>query len=243
MRIILYVLSVVMFRETIQGEYSKGRCAADHRSNARWAGCYAWSGNAGLKSTSEWRRSLWHDIFETCTSETSASNFLLCQCFQDAEDTFWKRETNKSRDMYAENGMLTYSKDKSAGSVEIFNVGICSSSINVSVQVIVSDSHMLKQESSSITASLVHFFSTSLFIACQGQKDYSKPAQRTVSLASIQDVLDEIRDALESWTSRDFAFKNRRIFMTLWNQCQCLFWKTIWQLYTYNYFLYYIYVI
>eukprot|EP00434_Breviolum_minutum_P045907 symbB.v1.2.041265.t1/scaffold7983.1/size10581/1 len=49
----------------------------------------------------------------------------------------------------------------------------------------------------------------------EGQKDYSKPAQRTVSLASIQDVLDEIRDALESWTSRDFAFKNRRIFMTL----------------------------
>ena len=100
-RIILYVLSVVMFRETIQGEYSKGRCAADHGSNARWARCYAWScgsdvssGNAELKSTSEWRRSLWHDIFETGASETSASNFLLCQCFQDAEDMFWKRETN-----------------------------------------------------------------------------------------------------------------------------------------------------
>ena len=81
--------------------------------------------------------------------------------------------------MYAENGMLTYSKDKSAGSVEIFNVGICSSSINVSVQVIVSDSHMLKEESSSITASLVHLFFNITF--------YRLPRSKRLQQASTTD--------------------------------------------------------
>ena len=33
--------------------------------------------------------------------------FSTFQCFQDAEDMFWKRETNKRRDIYAENGMLS----------------------------------------------------------------------------------------------------------------------------------------